>query len=309
MKVSSRTLFQIAQPASPEARHRQHLELEERLSQVGELHPALAGSLKSMKPNLSRTLVGTFFADVTGTRPTGDVIERLNDAVKSLTAEKSTISFGIWDLNAMIGGLEPLLQKVNAAQNKIAFFRVVAAIPAGLISDPKRMRAWAQAHNRRPGPELEENTIFEDFLPQADKVRVEMGLDHLAGITQSMLAFEEGGEIHWNYFAVGTKRALLLSSYGLRDYASRAGRPFSTAILYLAVGQLLEIVSPSGISHEENRGCLFDFNGDRESIVESIRQCRIEPECLKLVRSDYREAASALVEVLRSEHIDNAPSR
>ncbi|HUI79797.1 MAG TPA: hypothetical protein VLY24_17850 [Bryobacteraceae bacterium] len=319
MRISGTTLFQMARPQSAGGR-KEHLSiLRARLQQIGEADAGLGRALKSLNPNLRRTLVGTSYADVADVAPTKDVLGRLQRATKELTADTRVITFGLWDLNAMVGGLESLLQRLNAAQKKIAFFRIVAAIPAGLISDKERVKAWVREQHKRMTKsrlaQLEENTIFEDFYPQADKVRREMGLDYLAGITQSMVAFQAGNDIHWNYFTASVEiqrdldvgRSLLISSYGLREYAAEAGRPFATAVGIMAVSQLLAAVSPDVQFHPEDRGCMFDFNGDRDSVVETLREARIEPECLKKIRRDLREPAVALADALRLERGDNGP--
>jgi hypothetical protein len=303
------------------ARGQRQSELQDRLNKVGKRRPELGKALKSFKPNLRRALLSTSFADVVGTTPTKEVLARLQTVVRDLTADKGVITFGLWDLNAMIGGLEHLLEKLNGTQKKIAFFRIVAAIPAGLISDRERIRSWLKEQKqdltRSDVSEIEENTIFEDFYPQAEKVRVEMGLDYLAGITQSKVAFHEGRHIYWNYFTaaldmqrgLNVERCMLLSSYGLRKYAARAGRPFNVAVAYIAISQLLATISPDVDYHADNRGCMFDFNEDRDSIVESIRQAMVEPACLKKIQRGFRETATTLLDTLRGERVESSPPR
>jgi hypothetical protein len=50
--------------------------------------------------------------------------------------------------------------------------------------------------------------------------------------------------------------------------------------------------------HEQTRGCLFDYNEERASIVRMLRRLRIEPGCLSAVPSADRAAAAALVAAL-----------
>jgi hypothetical protein len=150
--------------------------------------------------------------------------------------------------------------------------------------------------------ELEDNTIAADFYPQGDKVRKEMGLDYLTGITTSTIVDEDEEEINWDLFSTEDGRILLVSSKGLREYAAQAGKPFEAAVAFVAIAELLAVLSPR-VEYHEDRGCIFDCNDDRDSIVRGLRNPTIEPECLKLIPSYLQEGALALVEVLRSERI------
>lgn len=92
---------------------------------------------------------------------------------------------------------------------------------------------------------------------------------------------------------------MLVSTYEMRNFAAQASRPFEAAVASLVIGELLALLSPGLEFHEENRGCIFDFNGDRQSIVESLRQMQIEPECLRRIKPAYRTSADALITALR----------
>jgi len=308
MNLTGTTLFQIPQPQSPTGRREHEQQLKQRVRNVAKTSVHLGKALLSLKPNLLRSLVGAAFADVTGTAPTKQVLERLQSAVNELKADKQVISVGLWDLNALVSGLIPLVQRLNAAQKRFAFFNVIAAVPAGLVSDKARVAAWfkEQGPHMRLTPsevvELEDNTIAADFYPQGDKVRKEMGLDYLTGITTSTIVDEDEEEINWDLFSTEDGRILLVSSKGLREYAAQAGKPFEAAVAFVAIAELLAVLSPR-VEYHEDRGCIFDCNDDRDSIVRGLRNPTIEPECLKLIPSYLQEGALALVEVLRSERI------
>jgi hypothetical protein len=71
------------------------------------------------------------------------------------------------------------------------------------------------------------------------------------------------------------------------------------AVAGIALSVLLVNLNPDLEFHEESRGCLFDFNGDRESIVETFRSSMIEASCRDKFQPKYREAALAMVAALR----------
>ncbi len=308
MNLTGTTLFQIPQPQSPPGRRQDEQRLKERVRNIAKTSVHLGKALISLRPNLLRSLIGAAFADVAGIAPTKQVLERLQSAVKELKADKQVISVGLWDLNALVSGLIPLVQRLNAAQKRFAFFNVIAAVPAGLISGRARVAAWfkEQGPHMRLTPrevaELEDNTIAADFYPQGDKVRKEMGLDYLAGITTSTIVDEDEDEISWNLFSTEEGRILLVSSNGLREYAAQAGKPFEAAVAFVAIAELLAVLSPE-VEYHADRGCIFDYNEDRDSIVRGLRDPTIEPECLKLIPSYLQEAALALVEALRRERM------
>ncbi len=314
MKISGTTLFQLPKPQSPSGRREYRLQLKQRLQGIQKADSNLSKALKTLNPKLLHTLVGTSFADITDVEPTAQVLERLQRAVSNRQSAQGEISVGMWDLNAMVSGLEGLLQRLNAAQTRFTFFKSVAAIPAGLISDKERMKSWLQEHKERLSSsdlkDLEDNTIAEDFYPQADKVRRELGLDYLIGITRSMIAFEEERGVNWNYFSVSQGRTLLVSSYGLRDYAEEARRPFEAAVAFVAVAELLATINAKLGFHEPDRGCMFDHKASRDSIVAGLREIKIEKDpCLNSIRPNLRESALALAETLRKEQVTERATR
>jgi hypothetical protein len=212
---------------------------------------------------------------------------------------------GIWDVNSLIGDLSLVVSTLNGAQLRFRFFEVSGAVPGGLVSDKARVVAWLTQHNRkltaREKRDIEENTIAEDFYPQALKLRLLMGLDSIVGLTSSMIAFDEGGHIEYNYFAScedKQKRDLLVSTYDLRKYANMAGRPLEAAIGGVLLSILLVAINPK-LGYHENAGCLFDFNEDRDTIVRSLREATIERRCLGLMRPEFREPAEAMVQALK----------
>ena len=81
-----------------------------------------------------------------------------------------------------------------------------AAVQAGLVSKPERVVAWAEQELHRKltsaqRADIVSNVIDEDFFDRARKVRPELGVDYLVGLTAAKVAYEEAREVRWNYFS------------------------------------------------------------------------------------------------------------
>lgn len=223
--------------------------------------------------------------------------------------EVKSFTVGIWDVNSLVGDLALLASTLNKAQSQLRFFEVSGAVPAGLISDQARVVAWLGEHHRRvtgrKKSDIEENTIAEDFYPQARKLRLQLGLDSIVGLTSSMIAFDEGGQIEYNYFAScedKQKREMLVSTYDLRKYARLAGVSLEAAIGGVLLSIVLVALNPK-LEYHDNTGCIFDFNEDRDTIVDSLRAAKVDAGCLKKMRPALREPAEAMVQALKKMRV------
>jgi hypothetical protein len=191
-----------------------------------------------------------------------------------------------------------VIEALNAAQDTYAFFESLAVVPARIISEPTRVRAWSRERRSSGRLEgIERNVIAGDFFERAETVRRGLGLGFLAGITSSMIADEDEEEVYYNLFSTSRGRLLLVSSYYLRAFARKAGRTFEAAVLGVTIAQLLA-ARYERLGFHEDRGCLFDENETRSTIVKVLRRLRIEPSCLALIPEADRAAASALVSAL-----------
>ena len=310
MKISP---FTLVHDRSAETKQQLKELLQARIHAVQQAEPSLAVSLQKQSQGFTKTLLSTILSgtgnlssDVAAALPT------LRRVVTELKRQPKVVTVGIWDLGARVGRLPQMIESLNAAQGAFAIFEVEAAIPAGMISRPERVVAWVReqvgrAPNRKERSEIENNMIAEDFYRRADIVRKDLGLDYLVGITPSMVAFEEQGQALWNYFATYDKRLVLASTYDLRMFAKKAGRPFEVAVGGLICSMLLVAVNPRLDYHQKNTGCMFDMNLDRESIAHSIKEARIEESCLKLMLQRYRPVAKALNEALRNYQEEGSP--
>jgi hypothetical protein len=210
----------------------------------------------------------------------------------------ATLRVGLWDLGAYVGALPAIVELLNGAQKEMSFFEVIAALPAGIVSQPARVRAWAEERTGSRLRGVEENVMAGDFFRRAGVVRKDLGLDYLAGITSRLVADEDREQVYWNFFSARRGKLLLGSSAGLREYAKRAGRTFEYAVAGVILAQLMEALNPRLVFHED-RGCLFDFNEDREGIVKVLKNPRIDDVCLKRMKPERRATAQAMVEALR----------
>lgn len=287
--------------------------LKARIEAIEAAEPALAASLKKQSRGFAKTLLATSLGIAPS--PAGsltDALPNLRRVAEELERQPNVITVGIWDLGARVSRLPRIIETLNAAQGLFALFEVEAAIPAGMISRPERVLAWlreqtGKAPGRKERAEIANNMIAEDFYKRGEIVRKDLGLDYLAGITPSMVAFEDEGGVYWNNFATYDKRLVLASTHDLRRFAEKAGRPFEAAVGGLICGMLLVAVNPKLDYHRESTGCLFDMNLDRKGIVRSIKQARIDERCMGLMQPKYRPVAEALLEALRNYRGEDKP--
>ncbi len=273
---------------------------KELIAELGERYEDLPLSLGALKPMIRSSLL----ENVERSADRSSSVDSLVVAVNDLRRQAKVETVGFWDLSSQVGGLPHVIEALNKAQTVFSFFDVQAAVPSGLISRPERVIAWANERLQEPLEDqaLEEignNVIYEDFAERAQGVRSGLGLDHLIGVVPAMVALEEPDRIRWNLFGTGLPQAQLVSTFGIFDYARRAKRPFEVAVAVIALSVLLANLNPNLEIHEESRGCLFDYNGDRESIVETFRSLMIETSCRDKLRPKYRAAALAMVAALR----------
>ncbi len=286
-------------PRGPEGRRRLIAD------SVRGVEPDLRADLLSIKPAMSSTLLKSFALEAEAPARKGTT-SALRTVVGELKRQPRVVTAGIWDLDSQVGELPAVVERLNAAQPVFAFFEVQAALPVGLVSRPQRVVAWAAERSAEPlaadaVEEFENNIIFTEFAGRAERIRRVLGIDYLIGITPSMIAFEDDVEIHWNYFTGFAGKIALASTYGMYDYARQARRPFEAAVAGIVVAQLLVALDYPALGfHPEVRGCLFDFNEERDTIVRSLRRARIEPECLAKIQPRYRAAAEAMTAALRA---------
>lgn len=288
-----------------------------RIRLLSDTEPRLADSLFSLKPRFRYTLVNSAFAFAPSEEESQSlqfVVPTLERIMDDLNRQSRVTKVGIWDLGVHAGFLPKLIERLNVEQPVFTFFKIQAAIPAGLISQPVRVAAWLR-HNlgrslkKSERDEIENNVIAEDFFKRAEEVRSDLGVDHLVGATPSMVALAEDNMIYWNHFAASFGRTGLVSGYELHDFASKANRPLEVAVAYLAIGELLVSLNRR-LDYHDDTGCLFDYNESRISIVKSLKNPRIEDDCLYRMLPSYRAASVQLMNTLQTySREDEHPAR
>ena len=280
------------------------LSTDQRLQELRTKVPDLAKALKALNPNLGRALIGSLYAQKL-VEPKGQVPTRLWRVITNLQQNENITTVAVWDLGSKISGLSDVIEALNGVQTAFTFFELRAPVPAGLVIHSDVFNQWARKRmgaqiRKSEQQSLKSNFMFSDFSKYAAVVREQIGVDYLVGITPHMVAWEDGEDIYWNYFTASGKRIILVSAYNMREYATQAGRPFEAAMAGMVVAQLLQELNRKPLFHKEIRGCLFDFNEERDTIIETIRKASIEEPCLSRIDEKYREAAAKMVRALKS---------
>lgn len=215
---------------------------------------------------------------------------------------RKTLAVGIWDLGAWLGSFPAFLELMNKAQRSYKFTPVTATVPAGMLRRREGVLNWLkEATNSiisdNQVADVMSNTIANDYFVLAEKIRTDLSLDYLVGITPGMIAGIDNNEVYWNHFSSMEERLLIASTYDLRKFSSEANRPFDLFLAEIVVAQLLVAqFHSSGLGyHRENRGCLFDYNGDRESLKKKVTTPHIDQDCLKLIPASYRSSILSLL--------------
>jgi hypothetical protein len=295
--------------------------LPSHLEFISETAPELVDPLAALNPNLAHTLLDSSLAQVeSGENWAAAAVERLRPVVEDLQRGTSTVTVAIWDLDARVGLLPTIIDTLNQSQDVFTFFDLQAPMPAGLVIRAEHFADWVKHRakqrvrdftawlrdssekkrmSEKERQEFQDNLMSNDFYQYARIIHKQLGVDYLAGITQYKVAGYENGDYFWDYFSASQKGVLLASAFDLREYAHEAGRPFEVAVAQVMLAQLLVEIGPKVTFHED-RGCIFDFNESRVSIVRSIKETRIEPECLGKIAERYRGPAEKMVEALRN---------
>ncbi len=275
--------------------------VDQNVQDVRKKAPGLVRALNSLSPNLSRTLIASTYAQK-AVAPKERVKGKLERVLSELRQSKAGVTVALWDLDAKIGGISQLIGAINKGQPVFTFFELLAPVPAGLVVRSDGFKQWALRRfgkrvTKRDEQDFQDNLLFDDFYKFARVVREQIGVDYLVGITQQMVAWQGDGEIYWNYFSTYSGQVILSSAYNMPKYAKDAGRPLEVGIAGIVIPQILQILNKR-VRYHQNRGCLFDYNEERETIVETIKKTEIEERCLSRLDEKYREATKNMIKVL-----------
>jgi hypothetical protein len=323
MKIPSFSLYQSLPKSSAQGKLDFEADIEHKVGQFIKAAPEMAPYLNALPKNLRRSIIDSSFGDLLDESPDPAAIDNVSRTLHELTGAPKVQTVGIWDLDTTIGELPKLVAELNTAQPRFAFFHVHASVPSTLVTPGVQLASFVEEKSgkgslggretgnfdamttaTRPiaknNPVLNDNLMADYYMPTARKIRNEFGLDILVGITRHKIAFTENGLLYYNYFSISEGDEFLVSSYGMREYARRAEKPFRAAVGFLIVGQLLAKVNPKIDYHPETRGCLFDFNGSRDSIVESLKSFEIDGDCMRKITHKYRPVAQSFLAALKN---------
>lgn len=229
----------------------------------------------------------------------GDVLKVVERAASGTIAN----TVGILDLGAWVSRLPELLKVMNKSQDALVFLEVQTPVPAGLIKTQEPLTRWAEkllgrSLKAEESKDIMRNMLADEFYFFGESVRQQNKLDVLIALTPAMIAFEEDGAPRWNYFAAGDGDVSVVSTCDLREFSTKAGRPYEAAVGMLIAAQVLASRSDMQY-HDETRGCIFDFNENRTDLIDSIRGMHIDAECIKHFKDkDEAKNAKSLVAAL-----------
>lgn len=115
-----------------------------------------------------------------------------------------------------------------------------------------------------------------------------------------MVAVEIDGKHYWNHFSTFEGRTILASSYQLREFAQSAERPFEAFLVKIITSQVLVAMFFPRLGFHADRGCMFDYDARRTTLIDKVVNPKIEQECLDRIEPQYRAAALSFVDFLLS---------
>jgi hypothetical protein len=205
---------------------------------------------------------------------------------KSKPREALIREVAIVDLDIKAGFLPELLERANAAQNYYRFRLEVLPAPSGYV------------HPRLKGAEGPQAYLpaLKDFLSRSFE---KLAVDFACFLTRYEIAIAKND---CNYFLAspGNKNPYdLVSASGLRAYAEEADISFAAALLRLCLSSIISGDKWKIAYHDETRGCLFDFDNDRDDIVEMLKKDVFDdPPCRKKIKDQLQlEAIDKLMKI------------
>lgn len=273
----------------------------------------LAKSLDAIPPALKEAIISSTipaYGLKRHTRPSKDLSRGASlldaatiDIVHKFSRQAEVATVGILDLGAWVAELPKLLHTMNLSQQRVAFLEIQTPVPVGLIKTEQPLIEWVELHSRRKlgrheKADITRNMLADEFFYFAETVRKQYKLDMLIGLTSAMVAFMDEEGPAWNYYSVGVDAVSLVSTFDLRRYAAEAGRSYEAAVGMLVASQVFALRNDFDF-HKKSCDCIFDFNENRDDIVNSIKAMRIGEECIRLFKSKGElEDAQALVAAL-----------
>jgi hypothetical protein len=263
----------------------------------------------SLKPAFRKWLFASSLDRVHGRlsiTPTTKLVKQLS----FLATRPDSTSIGVWDLGAGIReDLAIVLDRLNSVQDQFVFVDVIAPVPTGLITQPDYLaEVYHEQTGKDPRDAKEEflpNILAEHFLTLASETRKELGVDRLVGVAPVGVGDTDQAGFEWNNMTASQNECFLVSTLYAGQMAQIADRPVVVAVAWLMIGQLLVDINER-LEYHADRDCLFDENElDFDSLPRAIGKSTIEPEDLRLMEPQYRDASLAMVDALRKIQLDH----
>lgn len=169
------------------------------------------------------------------------------------------------DLDAKIGYLDKIAERLNAAQDYFRFEPTLFAYPAGCLTEFEGLPQF-RAHR---------------IESQARQAVAQLKAHLLVAFTRWLVTDDEW----FNLFAAGSDKHSVISVKDLRQYATRAGRTFEYAIAYALAAQLLVTYEAQMDYHDDTNACLLDFCENRADIVKGLKAGKLQDCCRPKVKN------------------------
>lgn len=198
---------------------------------------------------------------------------------------KDRVRIGICDLDACAGGLPSLLSALDSVQERFLFYSVEVPLQTGLTFPGMHVaEEWlANTQSAMSKQAAATNVSAHRIFKAARPVLKSLPVDWLVLIVESMISDVSGSDPTHNLFSTTSGKMALVSTFGLRDYAAKAGRPFEAAVFQGVLASVLALMVPKVGYVEETTGSIFDYCEDRADVVRSIRNPHIDPENRKVI--------------------------
>src|ERR1041384_3413517 len=190
----------------------------------------------------------------------------------------------IVDLDNGLANLAQICQRLNSIQKFFHFSH------PGLSFEYTALRDFEGKINLYV-PDLPESFYSQKTLLNADLA---------VCLTKYLLAFdEEDGTISFDYLSLPSdddNSFKFITTYGLYEYAKKAGCTFEKSVVYHILTQLLIHFADNLVFHPEVRGCIFDFCEEHSWMIKGMKRMRLCPSCSKeLENEELKKAALAIL--------------
>lgn len=222
-------------------------------------------------------------------------------ASEAVVPAKGKMQIGICDLDTSAGALPALLSHMEGLQNQFMFFPIDAPWQTGLTFPGQHV---AVEWNEHTGTEMacddaEANVSAKRIFAAARPVLKGLPVERLILIVKSMISDVSGDPTH-NLFSTVSGRIALVSTYGLREYAAKAGRPFEVAVFQVMLSALLAMVVRRVEYVKKTTGSIFDYCENRADIVRAIRNPTIDALNRSVIPARLLQPTEKMLDALKS---------